>query len=226
MGRQGEPLNVRLLLRARNNRGAPATATLPQGLCDIDHHNLQVTAPKASPACIAGVRAPMQESSDRENIGRCAQGVRSRMPRWREAKITMPDINRVRSDRVIFVQPARFALVFVTRRRASRHAHCTRGRHPYPSRNNVVRDLSQTVCASANAKNAAKRGPNVCLSRHNSALAERKSAARLSRPGPFCCFFLRCGRGVMPHVLPARITRAAAQSVFAYPWWSFVVREA
>jgi hypothetical protein len=33
----------------------------------------------------------------------------------RAMKITTPDINRVRSDRVIFVRPALFARVFVTR---------------------------------------------------------------------------------------------------------------
>jgi len=44
----------------------------------------------------------------------------------RAPKITPPDISRARSDRVIFVRPARFAPVFVTRD-AARHVRAVGG---------------------------------------------------------------------------------------------------
>jgi hypothetical protein len=60
--------------------------------------------------------SPMIENATRQSrLER--QDFRSRLRRLPQTKITMPDINRVRRDHVIFVRPALFAPVFVTLRR-------------------------------------------------------------------------------------------------------------
>jgi hypothetical protein len=111
----------------------------------------------------------------------------------RAPKITAPDINRARSDHVIFVRPALFAPVFVTRGCGPPRARCRRSNRSYARRNNVVRILSQTFRSPREATDVLKARSQRCLSRHHIAPSLRKSAACTSSHGPVWLFFLRCG---------------------------------
>lgn len=111
----------------------------------------------------------------------------------RAPKITAPDINRVRSDHVIFVRPAPFAPVFVTRGCGPPRARRRRSNRSYARRNNVVRILSQTFRSPGEATDVLKAKSQRCLSRHHIAPSLRKSAACTSSHGPVLLFFLRCG---------------------------------
>jgi hypothetical protein len=120
------------------------------------------------------------------------------------------DIKRDKRDRVIFVRLALFAPAFVSFRHTTNAAcnallasaivvHIHDGTMPCAF---CRKDLAHCP----NAEHGCKNRGFARLQRHNSALAERKFALRLSSRGPVLLFFLRRGRGAVPHVSPARIT--------------------
>jgi hypothetical protein len=79
---------------------------------------------------------------------------------------------------------APLAQLIVTLSKTMQRARCNRATPSSPSRNNIIRDFSRRLTSSPTARNTARDRSHRCLSRHNSAFAERKSAARSSRPGP------------------------------------------
>lgn len=207
--------NVQALLRPRNIRGAAATISSPYGGSDqartpagrsrsahiaVPHTTYQRSIGRLLVAC----RRMESTSTDRRRIA-CGRSDAIRQAWW---TIDRPDD---RADSRTLRRPTSNVLGGQSRHFCATCTFCARFRHattPPPSRSaqrglfppRISRDRTMPYAnyrmlfvRRRNAADALMRRSNVRLTRHRSAPAPRKTAARLSSPGPLLLFFLAGG---------------------------------